>query len=319
MFSEIAEAEETVQRKLAAIMSADVVGYSRLMGLDEAETLKRLSELRRAVDGLIEQRGGRIAGTAGDSVLAEFPSVVEAAACAVEVQQACTAVNASYPDDKKMLLRIGLNVGDVIVQDDTIFGDGVNVVARLQALARPGGICISQLARDHLLDKATYAFEDLGLLSLKNIIRPVQAFTLRSDPSNTDSDMRRLPKAVNEAGPTEIAFWESIQKSTSPAEYEAYLKQYPDGLFSAIATTRLLELQEAADLPSEEALKVELLFWESVKDGANVELFQAYLDKFPDGQFAELAKVAIEEILAAQPVPSLDDSRRIAKLVWQLS
>jgi hypothetical protein len=86
-----------------------------------------------------------------------------------------------------------------------------------------------------------------------------------------------------------------------------------------ISSNILLELQEAADLPSEEALKVELLFWESVKDGANVELFQAYLDKFPDGQFAELAKVAIEEILAAQPVPSLDDSRRIAKLVWQLS
>jgi adenylate cyclase len=317
MFSELEEPSETVQRKLAAIMSADVVGYSRLMGLDEAETLKRLSELRRAVEGLIEQRGGRIAGTAGDSVLAEFPSVVEAAACAVEVQQACTAVNASYVNDRKMLLRIGLNVGDVIVQDDTIFGDGVNVAARLQGMAPPGGICISQLARDHLLDKGAYEFEDLGFLSLKNIIRPVQAFTLRSDASNRVSESSR-PRPVPEAGPTEIAFWESIQRSTNAAEYEAYLKQYPDGLFHAIAATRLAELQKTADLPSEEALKVELLFWESVKDSFNLELFQAYLDKFPEGQFADLAKVAIEEILAAQPVPSLDDSRRIAKLVTQL-
>jgi len=319
MASGSVESGESVQRKLAAIMSADVVGYSRLMGLDEAETLKRLSELRRAVDGLIEQRGGRIAGTAGDSVLAEFPSVVEAAACAVEVQQACTALNASYSNDKKMLLRIGLNVGDVIVQDDTVFGDGVNVAARLQGMARPGGICISQLARDHLADKATYAFEDLGFLSLKNIIRPVQAFTLRSDPSNRASDLSRSPRPVAEAGPTEIAFWESIQKSTSPAEYEAYLKQYPDGLFSAIARTRLTELQNAADLPSEEALKVELLFWESVKDSSNADLFQVYLDRFPDGQFADLAKLAREQCLSAQPVPTLEDSRRIAKLVWSLS
>jgi adenylate cyclase len=318
MISESADFKESVQRKLAAIMSADVVGYSRLMGLDEAKTLKRLSELRRAVDGLIEQRGGRVAGTAGDSVLAEFPSVVEAAACALEVQQASTAMNASYPDGNKMLLRIGLNVGDVIVQDDTIFGDGVNVAARLQGMAQPGGICISQLARDHLLDKATYAFEDLGFLSLKNIIRPVQAFTLRSGSNDRERDEPPQSPRVAEAGPTEIAFWESIQRSTSLAEYEAYLKQYPQGLFSAIARTRLTDLQTATDLFSEEALKVELLFWESVKDSANADLFQAYLERFPEGQFADLAKVAREECLSAQPVPTLDDSRRIAKLVWSL-
>ena len=128
-----ADTNEPVERKLAAIMSADVAGYSRLMGLDEAETLRRLSDLRKVVDTLIEQRGGRIAGTGGDSVLAEFPSVVEAAACAVEIQQANESLNATYKEDKKMLLRVGLNVGDVIVQDDTIFGDGVNVAARLHS------------------------------------------------------------------------------------------------------------------------------------------------------------------------------------------
>ena len=180
--------DEPVQRKLAAIMSADVVGYSRLMGLDEAETLRRLSDLRKVVDTLIEQRGGRIAGTGGDSVLAEFPSVVEAAACAVEIQQANGALNATHSEDRKMLLRVGLNVGDVIVQDDTIFGDGVNVAARLEAMAPAGGICISQLARDHLQDKATYTFEDLGALSLKNIARPVQAFALIHDADSTQNE-----------------------------------------------------------------------------------------------------------------------------------
>jgi adenylate cyclase len=310
---------EPVQRKLAAIMSADVVGYSRLMGMDEAETLSRLSELRRVVDGLIEQRGGRIAGTAGDSVLAEFPSVVESAACAVEVQQASHALNAPYPDDRKMLLRIGLNVGDVIVQDDTIFGDGVNVAARLQAMAQPAGICISRLARDHLLDKASYAFEDLGVLSLKNIIRPVQAFVLRSEANSAASDADRSPPAVKEAGPTEIAFWESIQRSTSASEYEAYLAQYPDGRFSAIARMRLADFAAIRDLSAEEALKVDLLFWESVKDSSNPDLYQAYLQKFPDGQFVSLAKASWEQCLSAEPVPALAESRRIARLVGQLS
>jgi class 3 adenylate cyclase len=277
--------DDPVQRKLAAIMSADVVGYSRLMGLDDAETLRRLSDLRKVVDTLIEQRGGRIAGTGGDSVLAEFPSVVEAAACAVEIQQANGALNATHSEDTRMLLRVGLNVGDVIVQDDTIFGDGVNVAARLEAMAPAGGICISQLARDHLRDKASYTFEDLGILTLKNIVRPVQAFTLMHDPASGQNDTNESKEHLDEATPTEIAFWESIQESTGSKEYAAYLKQYPEGRFSAVAKARWTDLETAPELPAEEALKVELLFWESVKDSSDPEPFQAYLDKYPQGQF----------------------------------
>src|SRR4029078_10056137 len=153
--------DDPVQRKLAAIMSADVVGYSRLMGLDDAETLRRLSDLRKVVDTLIEQRGGRIAGSAGDSVLAEFPSVVEAAACAVEVQQATAALNEAFEPNKKMLLRIGLNVGDVIVQEETIFGDGVNVAARLEAMAPAGGSWILHTAPHHLENDGESALTDI--------------------------------------------------------------------------------------------------------------------------------------------------------------
>lgn len=136
--------EPAIERKLAAILSADVAGYSRLMGVDEIGTLATFSSHREVIDELIRQRNGRIANTAGDSILAEFPSVVEAVQCGVEIQQAMTARSAELPEDRKMLLRIGINVGDVMVKDEDIFGDGVNVAARIQALAAPGGISSSR-------------------------------------------------------------------------------------------------------------------------------------------------------------------------------
>jgi class 3 adenylate cyclase len=220
---------QDIERKLAAIMSADVVGYSRLMELDEAETLRRLSELRTAIDKLIEQRGGRVAGAAGDSLLAEFPSVIEAAACTIEVQQATGALNESYVSDQKMLLRIGLNVGDVIDQDGTIFGDGVNVAARLQALAPVGGICISHLlARDHLENKESYKFEELGFLSLKNIARPVLAFNLVLGDRAAQSLCQGQSGSITSA---EVVFWEAISESSEGEEYVPYLEKYPHGHF----------------------------------------------------------------------------------------
>jgi class 3 adenylate cyclase len=149
-----------MERRLAAILAADVVGYSRLMAADEAATLATLTRHREAIGELIGQRGGRLVGTAGDSVLAEFPSVIEAVQCAVEIQQAMGAANADLPGDRRMLFRIGVNMGDIIAKDGDVFGDGVNVAARLQALATPGGICISRAVRDQLRDKAPFVFED---------------------------------------------------------------------------------------------------------------------------------------------------------------
>jgi class 3 adenylate cyclase len=130
-------------RKLAAILHADVAGFSRLMGEDEAGTHRALGELRRAVDPLIASRGGRIVGTAGDSLLADFSSVVEALNCAVEIQRAARAINDPIPPERRLELRIGINLGDVIVDGGEIFGEGVNIAARLQALAQPATVCIS--------------------------------------------------------------------------------------------------------------------------------------------------------------------------------
>jgi len=129
-------------RKLAAILHADVVGFSRLMGEDEAGTHRSLGELRRAIDPLIASHGGRIVGTAGDSLLADFSSVVDALNCAVQIQRAAHAINDPLPPERRLELRIGVNLGDVIVDGGDIFGDGVNIAARLQALARPGTVCI---------------------------------------------------------------------------------------------------------------------------------------------------------------------------------
>jgi adenylate cyclase len=169
-------------RRLAAILAADVAGYSRLMGADEEGTHERLKAHRREiVDPKIGEHSGRIVNTAGDGILAEFASVVDAVRCAAEWQLAMTDREAAIPEDRRIRFRIGINLGDVIVEEDDIFGDGVNVAARLEALAEPGGVCISRTVRDQIRDKLPYAFEDLGEQNVKNIARPVRAYALRPE------------------------------------------------------------------------------------------------------------------------------------------
>ena len=166
------------KRKLAAILHADVVGFSRLMGEDEAGTHQTLSKLRGAVDPLITAHGGRIVGTAGDSLLADFPSVVDALSCAVEMQRASRAVNDPAPLERRLELRIGVNLGDVIVDGDDIFGDGVNIAARLEALAQPGTVCISQTVYDQVRNKLDLDYRPLGAHRVKNIAEPVRAYAV---------------------------------------------------------------------------------------------------------------------------------------------
>jgi adenylate cyclase len=165
-------------RKLAAILHADVVGFSRLMGEDEAGTHRALGELRRAVDPLIASRGGRIVGTAGDSLLADFSSVVDALDCAVEIQRAARAINDPIPSDRRLELRIGVNLGDVIVDGGDIFGDGVNIAARLQALARPGTVCISHTVYEQVRNKLDLDYHPLGSHRVKNIAEPVRVYAV---------------------------------------------------------------------------------------------------------------------------------------------
>jgi TolB-like protein/class 3 adenylate cyclase/Tfp pilus assembly protein PilF len=169
-------------RRLAAILAADVAGYSRLMGADEEGTHERLQAHRRElVEPKIGEHTGRVVKNTGDGLLAEFASVVDAARCAVELQRVMIDREAGMPEDRRIRFRIGINLGDIIVEDADIFGDGVNVAARLEALAEPGGICVSRMVRDQIRDKLAYAFEDLGEQSVKNIARPVRVYALRPE------------------------------------------------------------------------------------------------------------------------------------------
>jgi len=184
---------ERAERRLAAILAGDVVGYSRLMGIDEEATLRDLKEHRAAfLHPKVAEHRGRIVKTTGDGVLIEFPSVVDAVRCAVEIQRGMAERNADIPAERRIELRIGINLGDIIIDDDDIYGDGVNVAARLEALAHPGGICISRVVRDQVRDKLDFAFADMGEQSVKNIARPVRVYR-SSQTSQRPQRRRRKP------------------------------------------------------------------------------------------------------------------------------
>src|SRR5215469_15856836 len=170
-----------MQRKLTAILCADVYGYSRLMGENEEATLRTLSAYRKIIEGLIESHRGRFVNSAGDSVLAEFTSVVEAVNCAIDIQTSLRAENAGSAPERKMEFRIGVNSGDVMVEGEQIYGDGVNVAARLESLADPGGLCISGTVHEQIRDKLLLGYEDLGDQEVKNIARPVRVYRVVLD------------------------------------------------------------------------------------------------------------------------------------------
>ncbi len=167
-----------MERRLAAILAADVVGYSRLMGADEEATLATLNAYREIIDGLVTDHRGRVFGSAGDSVIAEFASPVEAVRCAVEIQQEVETYNADLPEDRRMHFRIGVNLGDVMAEGGNLFGDGVNVAARLEGLAKVGGVCVSGTVFDHARNKVGLEFEDLGERQVKNIDQPVRVYSI---------------------------------------------------------------------------------------------------------------------------------------------
>jgi adenylate cyclase len=176
----MATPKQRVERKLAAILAADVAGYSRLMGLDEVGTLRLLTARREIMDSVIAEHGGRIVNTAGDSVLAEFPSAVDAVQCAVEAQERLTRASESDPAERRLEFRIGVHAGDVMVRGGDLFGDGVNIAARLQALAQPGGVCVSGAVHEHVRKLLPLRFSDLGPQVVKNSDEPVRAYSLSS-------------------------------------------------------------------------------------------------------------------------------------------
>jgi TolB-like protein/class 3 adenylate cyclase len=193
--------EDRVARRLAAIIAADVAGYSRLMSADEAGTARTLRDHRAAIDPIVTNHSGRIVKTTGDGVLLEFPSIVAAVECAIAVQTVMAQRNADVPADRRMLFRIGINLGDVLIEGDDILGDGVNVAARLEGISEPGGICISEAAYVQVRDKLEVTFKDMGEQRLKNILRPVRVYRLDRDspldnPEPSLQSQERLSIAV---------------------------------------------------------------------------------------------------------------------------
>jgi adenylate cyclase len=187
--------ERKVERRLAAIFAADVAGYSWLMNQDEIGTLRTLAAHREIMDRLIAEHGGRVANTAGDSVLAEFPSVVDAVQCAADLQIALAQSNQSLSEERRLLFRIGIHVGDVMVRGGDLLGDGVNIAARLQSLAEPGGICISEAAHGYVRKSMPLTFADLGPQKVKNIEEPVRVYAVKppSSPPVWAASVQLLP------------------------------------------------------------------------------------------------------------------------------
>ncbi len=327
-----------LERRLVAILAADIEGYSRHMEQDEMAALATLSRLRLVADALIASHNGRITGTAGDSILAEFASVVDALDCAVKIQQGVAAAGEDQAPEHRMQFRIGINVGDVMVKNGDIFGDGVNIAARLEALALPGGICISRGVRDHVRKMGLYSFEDLGEQSVKNIAQPIRAFRLGSadeaalesafadPPLGLVSTASHAPSSADTPASFELPFWEAIKESKDPAEFAAYLEQYPDGTFAALAEGRrtVLLAEQAgpavAAAPDSDLVAVELAFWDAIKESEDPAEFYAYLEQYPEGSFAALAESRRQALLQskAEPLPATPEPDPVELTFWDM-
>ena len=222
--------EPRVERRLAAILAADIVGYSRLMGADEVGTLQALKAIRRELaDPTIAAHHGRVVKTTGDGILIEFPSVVDAVACAVAIQDGTVARNAGVPEARRIVFRIGINIGDIIIDEGDIHGDGVNIAARLEGIAQPGTICLSKAARDQVRDKLDIAFEDMGEQTLKNIARPVRVYQVDAHPLQREAADKRPALALPDKPSLAVLPFENM--SGDPEQ-----EYFADGMVDEIIT-----------------------------------------------------------------------------------
>jgi len=342
------------QRHLAAILACDVVRSSWHMERKEEETIRRLRDLREnLIQPKVAEHRGRIFKTMGDGFLAEFGGALDAVHCAVDIQRLMAERNLDLGDDDRLHLRIGINLGDVFREGDDVFGDGVNVAARLENSARPGGIHVSRAVCDLIRDRFSFDFDDLGEHQFHNITRPIHVFGVRLDgedvpppmpakrrrwpvgmigvvvgvavlvafaaviyvlkyPPNEKVVVAPIPPAPPALAPTsappvttpqppsqppadpEFVFWQSIRESSNPADFEAYLRTYPSGQFASPARIRIAQLRPPpAPQPPVDA---EVVFWQSISGSTNAANFEEYLNKYPQGRFAEISINKIDEL-----------------------
>jgi adenylate cyclase len=274
-----------VQRKLAALVSADVVGYSRLMGDDEIATIETLTAYRELMSICIEQYNGRVVDSTGDNLLAEFVSVVDAIECAVDIQKQLKAQNKELPEIRRMVFRIGINLGDVIQDGDSIFGDGVNIAARMEGLARAGGICISGTAYEQVKNKLHFGYEFLGKQKVKNISDPVRAFRVLTRPEDAGilkyKVKRDDPKHRRRMRLVTIAVAVAIIVGMGAWKHQLNKK----GRKPAIA--RLLEKHRALELPDKPSLAV--LPFTNMSDDAEQDYFS---DGITEDLITDLSQVS---------------------------
>jgi class 3 adenylate cyclase len=310
-----------IRRKLAAVLAADVAGYSRLMAEDEEGTVRLLAAHRAVIDSIVELHDGRVVNTAGDSVLAEFTSPVEAVRAATEIQDALRTRNESLPESRRMHFRIGVNLGDVMIRGDDLLGDGVNVAARLQTLAQPGGLCISASTYDQVEGKLSLRFEDIGEQTLKNIARPVRAFQLRGriappvPPARPAPGARRrsvraavaialgliglgggaylfgvLPGRPASEARREADEWAAIRGSTDAAALERFLARYPAGVHADEARASIAALVTAV----RHAVEAERVATERARAQAELERARAEAETARERAARDAARLKAE-------------------------
>jgi adenylate cyclase len=287
--------DASVKRKLTAILSADVEGYSRLMGADEAGTVRTLESYRKLIAALIQQHRGRVVDATGDNLLAEFVSVVDAVQCAVEIQEVIRSKNADMPVDLRMEFRIGINLGDVIEEGDKIYGDGVNIAARIESLAEGGGICISGSAYEQIENKLALGYEYLGKHTVKNILKPIQVYRVPMGSRVGALKKKKTAKVgifMGAIGATVLVLLAGL------AVWHFFLR----------TDHAPMDLAPKEKIPAtlDKKVMAELVFWESIKDSENKSTFEEYLRHFPNGLFAGLAKINIQKLSKIESAPKVD-------------
>ena len=272
-----------MKRKLAAVLSADAAGYSRLMEKDEARTLNTLKAYFQIMRSSIEKSSGRVVAIHGDSLLAEFASVVDAVRCAVEIQNELKARNEGLPEESRMLFRIGINLGDVIEEEGNIFGDGVNVAARLEGLADPGGICISRSVHDHVKNKLSAGYQSLGSHSVKNIAEPVQVYRILPEPDAFGKAVGRVWYRLRQ--------WQKVALAVSVALLPVFanlaVKKYIDPTGSSPGIFAFFTEKTALPLPDKPSIAV--LPFENMTGDPKQEYFT---DGFTEQIITSLSKIS---------------------------